>query len=86
MHLCRIGLTPGKHTASSQPLAIVPLRTGREIFFIASRPTSKINCGSGKVLGGGKIRPPFPCVSYETTKRVSRLQRVYGVGVRRPRV
>ena len=31
------------------------------------------------------IRPPFPCVSYEATKRVSRWQRVYGVKLCRGR-
>ena len=31
----------------------------------------------------GGIRPPFPCVSYEVTKRMYRLQRVYSVGLRR---
>ena len=30
---------------------------------------------------GGKIRPPFLCVSYEATKRVSQWQRIYGVGL-----
>ena len=29
---------------------------------------------------GGMIRPPYPCVSYEATKRVSRCQRVYKRG------
>ena len=31
----------------------------------------------------GRIRQPFPCVSYEATKRVSQWQRVYGVRLRR---
>ena len=30
------------------------------------------------------MRPPFHCVSYELTKRVSRWQRVYSVRLRRP--
>ena len=33
-----------------------------------------------------RICLPFPCVSYETTKRVSQWQQVYGVGLRRPPV
>ena len=33
---------------------------------------------------GGRIRPPFPYVSYEATKSVSQWQRVYSVGLRRP--
>ena len=35
-------------------------------------------CGAG-----GGIRPPFPWVSHEATKRVFRWQRVYGVRLRR---
>ena len=34
----------------------------------------------------GRIHPPFPCVSYEATKRVSRWQRVYGMVLRWPLV
>ena len=32
---------------------------------------------------GDRIRPPFPCVSYEATKMVYRWRRVYSVGLRR---
>ena len=32
------------------------------------------------VGGGGRIRPPYPCVSYEATKRVSWWQRIYKRG------
>ena len=34
-------------------------------------------------MGGGRIRPPLPCVSYEATKRMSRWQRIYSVELRR---
>ena len=35
---------------------------------------------------GSRIRTLFLCVSYGATKRVSRWQRVYSVGLRRPHV
>ena len=38
------------------------------------------------LLAGGKICQSFSCVSYEATKRVSRWQHVYGVGLHWPPV
>ena len=37
-------------------------------------------------VGEGRIRPPFSCVSYEATKKVSQWQRIYDVGLHRPPV
>ena len=37
-------------------------------------------------VGPGTTHPSSPCVSYEATKRESRWQRVYGVGLHRPPV
>ena len=35
---------------------------------------------------GGRIPPPFPRISYETNKRMSRWQHVYAVRLRQPTV
>ena len=63
---------PNKMSELRRAFSLLPLlRTFRKIRSTTDKGYYYFN----PPVGGGRIRPPFPCVSYEATKRVSLWQR-----------